>query len=126
MMGGRGGASGFNAQNKSAIGTDKPIIVDIMYRNGNYYGEVFSAKQTSDGVLEISYNSDTEWEKESRTTSNVKHTLKAGLYNTSNKDGSHNINWDKVKEVSGKTYHLGSFLRKKGFTWDKNKKAWKK
>lgn len=132
-MGGRGGSSGLKPQNTSAIGGEKPITVDVMYRNGNYYGEVFSAKQTSDGVLEISYNIDTEWEKESRTTSNVKHTLKAGLYNTSSKVNqygaygsydSHNINWNKVREVSGKTYHLGNFLKEKGFMWDKNKKVW--
>lgn len=134
-MGGRGGSSGFKTQNASAIGTKKPITVDVMYRNGNYYGEVFSAKQTSDGSLQISYNDDTEWEKESRTTSNVKHTIKAGIYNTSSKVNqygayssydSHNINWDKVREVSGKTYHLGSFLKEKGFMWDKNRKVWKK
>ena len=134
-MGGRGGSSGFKAQNKSAIGSEKPITVDIMYRNGNYYGEVFSVKQTSDGVLEVNYNSNTEWEKESRTTSTVHHTLNAGIYNTSNRVnqygayseyGSHNINWDKVKEVSGKTYHLGAMLREKGFRWDKNKKTWVK
>ncbi len=121
-------------QEGGAIGNKKPITVDVMYR-GSYYGEVFSVKQTGKGILQASYNDDTEWKKESSTTSIVHHNLTAGIYSSSKKVNqygayssydSHNINWENVREVSGKTYHLGNFLREKGFSWDKKKKAWVK
>lgn len=133
------GSSGFDkngsANRNSAIGNEKPITVDVMYRNGAYYGEVFKATENGDGIIKISRNQDTEWEKESRTTSTVHHTLSSGLYSDSKRVdssgayssyASHNINWDKVKEVSGDTYHLRRLMREKGFEWDKNKKAWVK
>lgn len=135
-MGGRGGSSGLgNAKSSNAIQDKKPITIDVMYRNGTYYGEVLSAKEESQGVLKIAKNQDTEWEKESRSTSTVHHNLKSGVYSDSKRvDGSgayssyasHNINWDKVKVVYGDTYHLRRYLREKGFTWDGNRKAWVK
>lgn len=133
-MGGRGSTSGIRNSNinaNSVIGNEKPITVDVTYRGG-YYGEVFSAKAEGNAIV-IDYNQDTEWEKVSKTTSIVHHNLKAGIYSTSNKVNQydaytsydyHNINWDKVNEVKGKTYHLNEFLKKKGFKWDKTKKAW--
>ncbi len=128
------GSSGFDSggnKAKSVIGNEKPITVDVMYRSG-YHGEVFRAKQDGDSIV-MNYNENTEWEKESRSTSIVHHTLDAGIYSTSknqNRYGayssynSHNINWENVREVSGQTYHLNEFLKEKGYKWNKEKKAW--
>lgn len=96
---------------------------------------MFSIKQPKDGVLEVDYDRNAEWEKESSKTSILHHTVKAGIYSTSDRTDmydryssydSHNINWNKVKEVYGQTYHLSSYLKDKGFRWDKSKKAWVK
>lgn len=135
-MGGRGSSSS-NKQSNSVIGKKKAIVVtDIgqQHREGTtlvgratWSKAIYEAKPVAgeNGVLEIGY-AKKEYEQISRNKLKSTSKINAGIVSDKYGYQDHNINWNKVKEVRGKTYDIKDFIKKKGFSWNKDKKAWTK
>lgn len=62
------------------------------------------------------------------TTESRVYTLKSGLYQKMNGDGTNSVNLDvtKAKRVEGKTYPFREYLKRKGFKWNNEQKCWEK
>ena len=138
-MGGRGGASGISAgKGYTKDGTIKlngqKIKVERMTGMNRYGGSgaiVLEATTDGNGNLTLSYAKETGYRQQNKSTSYAQYELSAGITNRtatgkSTELISNNINWDKVKSVSGKTYGTQSFMRDHGFNWDSSEKKWKR
>lgn len=70
------------------------------------------------GPAEVRYASDTLGMKD------MSSSIKSG--NSYRGINSVGIDWDKVHEVSGRTYEVKDFLKNKGFKWNGTRKSWTK
>lgn len=129
-MGGRGQAGGFRS---SVIGGGNAMEVtnekSRSSRSSSWRYTVLEASATGNsGELEISYPAVKSYSNPNTNTTVAHYSLKAGIFSKAGDRTlrSHNINWDKVKSVSGKTYDIGGFLREKGFRWNRDYKRWEK
>ncbi|MFR5508235.1 MAG: hypothetical protein ACLTKT_03350 [Clostridia bacterium] len=129
-MGGRG-ASGTRS-NAGAIGTKKPLEVENlgqkhMQGRTTWEKNIFEANIVPDekGVIDIQYPK-MDFEQISRNKVKATTKLKAGIIENKKGYEEHNINWDKVTEVRGKTYDIKDLIKKKGFRWNKEKGSWTK
>lgn len=137
-MGGRGASSsqGSGRGGSSVIGSGKSIEVSSVgtshsgYDRKSWDKNIYEAKAVTGkkGILEIGYTSkmNTSYEKLSSNRTKATTTLKAGIVQSKGKFETHNINWNNVKEVTGKTYDIKDFLKEKGFKWNSNSKSWTK
>ena len=138
-MGGRGGSSGVSASGAYTrdgtikLNGEKKYVERLTGMSG-YGGNgavVLEAKTDGNGNLTLSYAQAIGYRQQNKKTSYAQYEISAGLTNRtgsgkSTEITSNNINWDKVKTVSGKTYGTQSFMREDGFTWDSSEKKWKR
>ena len=137
-MGGRGGSSGMTSnRGYTKDGTIKQngekMFAERM-TGGNIYGSqavVLEATTDGNGNLTLEYAQPVGYRQQNSKTSYAQYELKAGLTNRSptgktTEFRSNNIDWDKVKTVSGKTYGTQYFMRQQGFSWDSAEKKWKR
>lgn len=129
-MGGRGGSGGFSS---SALDPKaKTVTIETYYRRsgrfGSHYGDsVLEAKQTSDGNIVFSYaDANFSNDRQKANTQDVTFEIKHGAVTHFNNGRTqfYGINWDKVKSVSGQTYDIKSYIKDKGFKWDRENKRW--
>ena len=128
-MGGRGSggvSSGGSADGVIMSGTTKTI--ETVYREARgfqqsyYKDEVLEAKTDGSGNVTFSYAKADSYEKTAKTnrTNYVTYTLKAGAVNGE----TFNIDWSKVKSISGQTYSLRAAAKEAGLSWDSKNKRW--
>ena len=93
-------------------------------RTGYYKDEVLEARSDGNGNLAFSYAKGDSYVKSapSNRTSYVTFSLLAGALN----GVSFNIDWSKVKSVSGKTYSIKEELKATGFKWHSDTKKWER
>lgn len=137
-MGGRGSSGSRvsakgEAPKKSVFGKETPKELEMMYNTKRSYRdmEIYEASQVSADEIKIGYATADEYEQVSTSFQKRTYRLPQGIYaNAKRKDEdayeSHNINWDAVRTVSGKTYDISGFLRKKGYKWNREIRAWVK
>ena len=137
-MGGRGSSSGGRNGGYSKDGTiklsgEKKHVERLtgMNRYGGDNSIVLSASTDGRGNITLNYASPVSYREQNSKSTYAQYELTAGLSNRSATGKttdieSHGINWDKVKSVSGKTYGTQTFMRSKGFSWNKEKKIWEK
>ena len=129
FFGGRGAGSGINNPlEKSA----KAKTIETQYKtsSGSFHGytgykdEILEAKSDSSGNVIFEYATPKTREKTAKTnkTQYVTFELKHGAVNGE----IFGVNLDKAISVSGQTYNLKDELKKKGFKWNKDRKAWTK
>lgn len=130
-MGGRGTRS----SNRSVIGTKKAIKIESLgqqHRQGTtivgrttWDKHIYEAAAVSNetGVLNIQY-AKMNYEQISRNKIKGTTNLKAGIIETKKGFEEHNINWNAVKEVRGKTYDVQDLLKSKGFKWNRDRKVY--
>ena len=129
-------ASGTNSGKGSAIKNDEnPVHIRTTYRLGrntssgaSYMTQsVISASEDENGDLILDYATPSKTDRRHNGNIDYEFDLSCGLYQSSNSSGvnsSVNIDWDKVKTVSGQTYESRSFLKNKGFVWDGQSKRY--
>lgn len=134
-MGGRG-ATGHRS-GSGVIGNQKSLKVEVLgqqHREGTtlvgrttWEKNVYEASPVAseNGVLNIQY-AKMNYEQVSRNKVKGTTNLKAGIVETKRGYEEHNINWNKVTEIRGKTYEIKDLIKKKGFKWNNDKKAWTK
>lgn len=111
----------------------EPMYAERM-TGGNSYGSqavVLEATTDGNGNLTLEYAQPVGYRQQNSKTSYAQYELKAGLTDRSptgktTEFRSNNIDWDKVKTVSGKTYGTQYFMRQQGFSWDSAEKKWKR
>lgn len=131
-MGGRGASL-----SKGAVSADGVILkgaskhVERVTGMAKYGVQDLVLEATTDGKgnVTLQYASATGYREQNSRTSYAQYDLKAGITNlreNGNPDDltSVNINWDKVKTVSGKTFGTQRLMREKGFKWDGAHKIW--
>lgn len=128
-MGGRGSSgSSVRGSRDGVIISGKSRTIETIYReargwNRAYYkDEVLEASTDGNGNVTFSYAKADSYEKTAKTnrTNYVTYTLKAGAVNGE----TFNIDWDKVKSISGQTYNLRAAAKKAGLSWDGKNKKW--
>ena len=133
-MGGRGQASNKNKANKKILAMSGGVITNATpkiitttyheqhgYQKAYFNNTVLEATSDSDGNVIFSYAKGT-YDKQAKTnkTSTVTYNIVAGAV-----DGkTFNINWDKVKSISGQTYDVMKEAKSHGFKWDNADKKW--
>lgn len=134
-MGGRGATGRTRASGDSPFGNAKPLKIEQIgqqHRQGTtivgrttWEKNIYEAKLISDekGIIEIGY-ANMDYEQISRNKLKGTVNLKAGIVEDKRGYKEHNINWDNIKEIRGKTYNIQDLIKKKGFKWDGTKKAW--
>ncbi len=138
-MGGRGGSSGIVAnRGYTKDGTIKQngekMLAERIAGSSAWGGDdsiVLEATTDGNGNLTLSYAKAVGYRQQNSRTSYAQYEISAGITNQSPSGKridlkSNNINWEKVKSVSGKTYGTQSFMREQGFTWDSSEKKWKR
>lgn len=140
--GGRGGASGTGANvgytrdgtiktNGEKMLVERVTMRGIPFRDPYSREVVLEASTDGNGNLTLSYATPVGYREQNSRTSYAQYEISAGITSLGPTGKniemkSNNINWDKVKSVSGKTYGTQSFMREHGFDWDREKKIWKK
>lgn len=128
-MGGRGGLGGRSSGSKDGVfSTSKLTEIKTIYResrgfSSSYYkDEVLEATTDGKGNVTFDYAKGGSYDKTAKTnrTNYVTFQLKAGAVNGE----TFNINWDKVKSISGKTYNLKNVAKAAGLKWDGDTKKW--
>lgn len=128
--GGGGGAKGETSKTTSGpIGEAPPVQVtnEKSRSSGNQWRyTVVEATHEGNGVISLGSPSKTKYESVNRNTTEAMSTLKAGIYNQPGDRSlkTHNINWDKVKQVKGQTFDVKGLLKEKGFSFDGTTKTW--
>lgn len=130
-MGGRGSSSGFSRKTNAVLDANaKEITIKTYYRKrgnfGAHYGDiVMEAVSHDDGKIsfEKAYG---DFDKNGSNTTDVVFKIRHGSVTHFNNGQTtfYGINWENVKEVSGKTYDIKSELRNMGFKWDGIAKKW--
>ena len=92
---------------------------------------VLEAKNNGNGNIELVYANPIGYREQNSKATYAQYELVSGLTNRtatgkSMELTSHNINWDEVKSVSGRTYDVRGYLRSKGFRFDGTTKNWVK
>lgn len=129
-MGSRGSSSGVRGGG-SADGVIVPgeaRTIKTIYReargwHSSYYkDEVLEATTDGKGNVTFSYAKADSYEKTAKTnlTNYVTYTLQAGAVNGQ----TFNIDWSKVKSISGQTYKLREAAKAAGLKWDNTNKKW--
>ena len=85
------------------------------------------ADKDGDGGIYLSYAPGKNYKDINRNTTEAEFTIDKGIY-TAPYAGtvSLNINWDQVKKVSGQTFNVSDYLKRKGFRFDRTSKSWVK
>jgi hypothetical protein len=131
--GGAGGMTRGSRSNSGVLGNESPIeITNEKSRSGgnNWKKRVFeaSAAEGTDGVLNLDYANPKSYKQINNNTTQGQFSINAGIYDVSNSGRlvSHNIDWSKVKEVTGRTYEIKDFLKSSGFSFNPSSKTWVK
>lgn len=122
-MGGRGSAGGGGGS--GVFGREKPLKVETRYieargfNKGRYTDTVLQAVDKGNGEVELVYASADSYSKTAKTnkTNYVTYTLDHGFVNSE----PHNINFEKVKVFSGKTYDVKEELKRRGYKFRNGK-----
>ena len=128
---GRGSAKEKTSSDGAISYSDRTLKAERITGYGNS-GTVLEAKTDGKGNLTLEYATPTGYRQQNSKTSYAQYEIKAGITDLNEngkwRDGitSVNINWDKVKTVSGKTYGTQRLMRENGFTWNGTKKIWEK
>lgn len=155
-MGGRGSSSGRGAKGggtqkqngkygfgvtpngKSYVSADKalyegePLEITRIHDKrlpSIFYQKASALVATSDGNgrVILKYADAVEYSEKNAYTTDMRYEIKTGFTVT---DGGYvkstGIDFDKVTEISGKTYGIGSLVKQHGFRWDRDRKVWKK
>ena len=128
-MGGRGSNS--NSSKKSVIGGGSPVSVENKKSasGGNRWkNTVLEATSSASGELKLGFATPSSYDRPNKNTTVANYKLKAGIYNETGDRSlkSHNINWDNVKSVTGKTYDVKEILKDKGFKYNGSTQSWVK
>lgn len=106
------------------IKTPTPSFGGWGWKQGRYTDTVLVAETDGNGNLTFSYPTAEKFEKTGKTnkTHYVTYKVQAGAINGE----TFNINWDKVKSVSGETYSIRKAAKDAGLKWDAEKKKWRR
>lgn len=134
IFGGRGGS-----WKSGAISADGVILKgDSMHverlTGSSFYSSspqiALEAVTDGKGNLTLKWASESGYREQNSKSTYAQYDIKAGITNL-HPQGKHtvdlvsvNINWNKVKTVSGKTYGTQKLMREQGFKWDGAKKIW--
>lgn len=131
-MGGRGSSSA----SSGVFTKGTPVHVEryVSRTSGLYSGSndiVLEAKDSGGGSIEVNYAQATGYRQQNKKTSYAQYEIKHGFTNQTSTGKTKdleavNINLNKVKQIGGKTYGLGSLLKNHGFRWNGTKKVWEK
>ncbi len=124
-MGGRGASSGGG---DGVFPSKKERTIETIYREQRgfqksyYKDEVLEARSDGKGNVTFSYATGGQYEKTAKTnrTNYVTFKLRAGAINGE----TFNVNWSKVKSISGHTYSLRDEAKAAGLKWDGETKKW--
>lgn len=95
---------------------------------GRWKSTILEASDAKNGELYLDYAAADSYEHPNLNTTTATYKIAAGIYNQTGdrKLRDHNIDWDNVSSVSGKTFDIMDFLKEKGFHWDRAQKKYVK
>lgn len=92
------------------------------WNRGRYKDEVLEAHTDGNGNVTFEYASGGSYSKSAKTNvrNSVEFKIQAGAVNGE----TFNIDWNKVKSISGQTYNLRDAAKRAGMKWDGATKRW--
>lgn len=124
----RGGGRGVSKDGALTLNNPKTVVTTFFEARGwsgsRYSDEILEATTDGNGNLTFNYATGGTFEKTAKTNrrNNVTYQIAAGAVNGS----TFNVNWDKVKSISGQTYKLRQAAKEHGLSWDSEKKIWRR
>lgn len=128
------GSSGFDKggnKNSALVKNAERVTINTYHiaksSMGPHYGyTVVEAQESSEGNISLSYaKAYFKKDRGNANTQNVVFEFKHGIAESRKGQAeSYGINWDNVKSITGQTYEVKDYIRKKGFKWDNATKRW--
>lgn len=136
-MGGRGSAgSRVSAKQKTQnekriglIGKEKPIEVTVIRTDDEFWKTTVLDALNDGNLIYLQKRRADKIEKQPDGTYKATYSrLQAGMYvdSKTGKTVSHNINWENVYSVAGKTYDVKEFIKEQGFGWDGDRRRFRR
>lgn len=129
---------GVTQNGESYISADKALFegdtleitrqYDTRLRGVNWQkASALNATSDGNGNITLNYANAVDYTERNSKTTDMRYEVKTGFTISGRGEvKSTGIDFDNVKEISGRTYGIGDLVKQHGFKWDRDKKVWRK